>query len=481
MVFSQPTFLFVFLPLVLGAYFLCPGRAKNLLLLFASLAFYAWGEVRHVALIGASITANYGFGLWIGALKARAATGRSAVGLAVALAVTFNLGLLFWFKYAGWLAELTGIGGGGGPFDPLEVALPIGISFFTFQALSYVIDVGRGHVGVQRSPVRFGLYVSLFPQLIAGPIVRYSEIESRLEDRRVGLCDLADGARRFVLGLAKKVLIADSLAGPADQIFGLGAVELSPAVAWFGALCYTLQIYFDFSGYSDMAIGLGRMFGFRFPENFRYPYASQSLTEFWRRWHITLSSWFRDYLYVPLGGNRRGRARTLVNLGLVFLLCGAWHGAALTYVAWGLYHGGILILERLGGGGLLQRLPRPLRHLWLMVVVVFGWVLFRATSWQGLQDMLAAMWGIQGAEAAGSWAAPLTMYLDAKTGLAMAIGAVLATPVYPWVLGLRARATSSIAARGFDFVELCAAAAFGLLCAMSIATDTFRPFLYFQF
>ena len=348
MVFSEPAFLFWFLPLLLGAYFLCPRAGRNALLLAASLIFYAWGEGGFVLVMLASIGMNYAFGLLI---ERRVSTHKTCAALW--LGIIANLLLLAAYKYTGFVSSnLCGLlrWWGVDTADPLPVHLPIGISFFTFQAMSYLVDVHRRQVPAQRNPLHVALYISMFPQLIAGPIVRYRDIARQIVDRAVTRQGFASGIRRFAIGLGKKVIIANSLAWPADQIFTIPNHELTTAVAWWGVTCYTLQIYFDFSGYSDMAVGLGRMFGFEFMENFNYPYIARSMTDFWRRWHISLSTWFRDYLYIPLGGNRRGRARTLVNLALVFFLCGLWHGASWTFAIWGLYHGLFLILERRGGG-----------------------------------------------------------------------------------------------------------------------------------
>ncbi len=344
MLFSAATFLFLFLPVLLLLYFLCPRRLRNLLLLTASLLFYVWGEKTYVFVLLASIAVNYTLGLWLDGL--RTARGRR---LAIALAVFANLGLLATFKYAVFLLQNCNVALAALHLAPLPVPnihLPLGISFFTFHALSYVIDVYRGEVRALKDPIAFALYISFFPQSIAGPIVRYSDLATQLVRRRFFRAGFAEGVRRFIFGLSKKMLIANTLALPADAIFGLPPEGLSAGLAWLGITCYTLQIYFDFSGYSDMAIGLARMFGFDFKENFNYPYVSRSVTEFWRRWHMSLSSWFRDYLYIPLGGNRRGTIHTYFNLLAVFFLCGLWHGASWAFVGWGLYHGGFLVLER---------------------------------------------------------------------------------------------------------------------------------------
>ncbi|MHC4201080.1 MAG: MBOAT family O-acyltransferase, partial [Planctomycetota bacterium] len=402
MVFSSPIFLFLFLPFVLVLYVISVRRElRNPVLLVASLFFYAWGETWFVLIMVASMAANYLFGLWVDRVRER-----PWAKLAVACAVVFNLGLLGAFKYANFLVDnLNALSSVVGipPVGLGKVHLPIGISFFTFQAMSYVIDVYRRDAEVQRNPVNVALYISLFPQLIAGPIVRYRDVAKQLVERVMSREDFAYGVRRFIMGLAKKVLIANVVGGAADGIFGnphaspavagvpLG--HLTPALAWLGVVCYTVQIYFDFSGYSDMAIGLGRMLGFRFLENFNYPYVSRSVREFWKRWHISLSTWFRDFLYVPLGGSRRTPARTHVNLVAVFLLCGLWHGASWTFAIWGLYHGVFLVAERTRFGRWIGSLPAPAGHLYTLLVVLAGWVIFRAETASQAAAFLAAMMG----------------------------------------------------------------------------------------
>src|SRR3984885_2963708 len=344
MVFCSLIFLFAFLPIVLAGYFLLRTTfTRNIFLLLASLCFYAWGEIRFVWIMLASIVANYVLAMLIEDSKTE-----DKKKLLLALTVAVNLGILGFFKYSGWIVQnlnnvLTSLNHA--PIVFKGVALPLGISFFTFHALSYVIDVYRKQAKAQRNPVNLALYISLFPQLVAGPIIRYHDVCDQLIARTVNVDKFAEGVRRFVTGLGKKMLIANMVAGPADKIFALSATQITPELAWLGALCYTLQIYFDFSGYSDMAIGLGLMFGFRFLENFNFPYVSRSITEFWRRWHISLSTWFRDYLYIPLGGNRVPPWRVYTNLVIVFFLCGLWHGASLNFIIWGLLHGLFLALE----------------------------------------------------------------------------------------------------------------------------------------
>jgi len=469
MVFSSLTFLFLFLPAVLFLNVVTPARFRNTTLLLASLLFYAWGETVFVLLMLASIAVNYLTGLAL--RRARRPSARRGILL---LALTANLGFLGWFKYAGFLAEnvsalgnLLGIGG----LEISPVHLPIGISFFTFQALSYVIDVYRGKTEAQRNPVKLALFISLFPQLIAGPIVRYRDIAAQIESRFLDAEGFGEGVRRFTIGLGKKVLIANTLAVPADRIFALPPHELSASVAWFGAACYALQIYFDFSGYSDMAIGLGRMFGFRIPENFNYPYVATSITEFWRRWHISLSTWFRDYLYIPLGGSRRGVGRTYRNLIVVFLLCGLWHGASWNFVAWGLFHGGFLILERLGLGRALRSVSAPLAHGYCLLAVTVGWVFFRAETLTHAAGYLSAMVGQSTAAGAARF---IVDYADGEILAAFLVGLLASTP---WLAGASRRLR-------FDFATAASTAGIAailIVCAVKLANQTYNPFIYFRF
>jgi len=404
LLFTEPTFLFLFLPVLLALYFITFSRSHgsygNWLLLVASVLFYAKGGRGFTWLMLGSIAFNYWMAIAIAGRQASARPRHAAVLLGFTVAV--NLLVLGVFKYANFFADnLNGllVVLHTRPLVMPRVLLPIGISFFTFHAISYVVDVYRGDATAQKSPVHAALYLLLFPQLIAGPIIRYRDIADQLARRLVTADDFAYGVRRFVIGLAKKVLIANVVAGPADQIFGLPSTELDPARAWLGVVCYTLQIYFDFSGYSDMAIGLGRMFGFRFPENFRWPYIADTVQGFWRRWHMSLSTWFRDYLYVPLGGNRLSPTRLYVNLVTVFFLCGLWHGASWNFVIWGLFHGLFLVVERLGLADLVTRLWKPLRHAYVLVVVMVGWVFFRSDTLPGAIAFLRATAGARAATA----------------------------------------------------------------------------------
>ena len=348
MLFSSLTFVWFFLPALALVYYLAPGRKlKNAVLLIASLLFYSWGEPRYVALVILSILFNYLFGLAIGRLGDRTGLKRAAL----ALCIGANLCLLGYFKYFNFFLELAYTVMGKEGFIPRNIALPIGISFYTFQAVSYIADIYRGVKPVQKNIFRLALYISLFPQILSGPIVKYNELEPQIGERRESISMHAYGIRRFVYGLAKKMVFANMFGQVVDRIWGLPLEQLGTAVVWFTILLYSLQIYYDFSGYSDMAIGLGRMFGFTYQENFNYPYLSASISEFWRRWHISLSTWFKQYLYIPLGGNRKGLTRTCINLSVVFMATGLWHGASMNFICWGIYYGIFIVAERASGQG----------------------------------------------------------------------------------------------------------------------------------
>ncbi len=474
MVFSSIVFLFLFLPVVLSTYFLCPRAARNYLLLAASLFFYAWGETTFVFVMMGSIALNYVFGLWID--RAR---GTQYARLPLVLGILVNLELLALYKYSTFFIDNLNYFLGLFGAAPLMLEgrhLPIGISFFTFQAMSYIIDVYREAARPQRNPFNLALYIALFPQLIAGPIVRYQQIATEILERQSRVHDVVEGIKRFIIGLGKKVLIANTVALGADQVFALPPNELTTPLAWFGIVCYTLQIYFDFSGYSDMAIGLGRIFGFHFLENFQWPYIAQSIQEFWRRWHISLSSWFRDYLYIPLGGSRGAAGRTAFNLVTVFFLCGLWHGAAWNFALWGLFHGAFLVLERSAFGTWLGRWPRPLRHVYVLLVVIVGWVLFRVTSLAAGKAYLLALVGF--AEGS-SLVRPLALYGTADILMALAVGCVAATPVLPRLRQLTLTHPTLQFARPYVayvgyFIVL-------YTCAVLLSAQTYNPFIYFRF
>ena len=464
MVFSSMVFLCIFLPVVFLLHLLLPGiRAKNGMLLLASLAFYAYGEPVYVILMIASAFVNYLSALLIGKNTA----GKKAV---MAINVILNLGVLVLFKYTGFLAEsVNTIFGTAIPVP--SIRLPIGISFFTFQAMSYVIDVYRGVTGAQKNFGKVLLYISFFPQLIAGPIVKYHDIAQEIENRTQTVDGVTDGIRRFIVGLSKKVLISNTVGLVADTLFAADVSGLNAAAAWIGAVSYMLQIYFDFSGYSDMAIGLGEMFGFHFKENFNYPYISGSIREFWRRWHMSLSGWFQEYLYIPLGGSRKGKIRTVINKFIVFLCTGIWHGANVTFLFWGLYHGCFLMLEEIvpairEEGGKVKSF---FQHVYTLLVVLIGFVFFRAESMhQGAAWIKTMFTGF------GSNTAAMSLALEQLTPLYLvtaAVGIVACCPVK--MLVKKGRAYEAVTAAG--------SLALLLLCMLSLASGTYNPFIYFRF
>lgn len=483
MVFSSHVFLNLFLPLLLLLYFCSPRKAKNVLLLAGSLFFYAWGEPSLVVVMLCSTGMNYLFGRLVQQFR-----GEPRGRWIVALAVAANLGFLVYFKYAVFLIDsINGLLASVGSWQltQIEVALPIGISFYTFQAMSYVVDVYRGDVDADDSFINVALYIALFPQLIAGPIVRYRDVAEQIQTRNEHVGMVASGVQRFIVGLGKKMLIANSAATVADAVFDIPNAQLSAPVAWLGIVCYSLQIYFDFSGYSDMAIGLGRMFGFRFLENFNYPYIAASVTEFWRRWHISLSTWFRDYLYIPLGGNRHGSWKTCRNLMIVFLLCGLWHGASWTFVAWGVYHGGFLMLERQGLGKFLDRCWRPLRHAYLLIAVTGGWVFFRADS---LSHALVYLKTLAGLGASANAEFHVGLYLDTGLWLVLIAGAVGSLPFIPWlndrldqISEKLNRGAAGLVANGKATVRVALLSLVLLASSAAMAAGTHNPFIYFRF
>jgi len=489
MLFSSPVFLFLFMPLLLLGYWSAPRPLRNAVLLLASIVFYVWGERFFFVVMLASIAANWLLGLALDALSAPSQ--RKAV---VAGAVVLNIGLLAVFKYSEFLIgnlnallDLLGVA----PVGVVSPHLPLGISFFTFHALSYVIDVYRGAARAQRRPVDFALYIAFFPQLIAGPIIRYHDIYRQLDRRTVTLTLAASGVERFLAGFGKKMLLANPLGEVADKIFASPAADLSPGAAWLGVICYTLQIYLDFSAYSDMAIGLARIFGFTFLENFNYPYLSQSVQEFWRRWHISLSNWMRDYLYIPLGGNRVPNWRIYLNLVTVFLLCGLWHGANWTFVVWGMIHGCFLILERIGLADLLARSPRLVRHLYTLAVVMLAWVFFRAADVSQALLYLRAMVGLGGAPSLA-----FLQDVDARLILCLVLGALASAAVFSPLTAdwrLRRQQGRGQCAAGIDELRidrdggavlgarLAALLVIGLLATSQVAAGTYNPFIYFRF
>jgi len=470
MVFSDPLFLFVFLPLLLTAYLLVPLVFRNPLLLGASLGFYAIGEGQYTAVMLASIAFNY---CTARILDGAASSRRKAV---LALGIAVNLGALVFFKYANFLvAEINRLLATFGQLhlDLAPVHLPLGISFFVFQGMSYLIDVYRKEVPAERSLFRFALFKALFPQLIAGPIVRYPDVAAQLPNRQISLEKLTRGSERFILGLSKKVLLANPTGAVADQIFALPLSEVDGSIAWLGLVCYAMQIYFDFSGYSDMAIGLGRIFGFEFRENFDYPYVARSVTEFWRRWHLSLSTWFRDYLYIPLGGNRLGPKRTYLNLFTVFALCGLWHGASWNFLIWGLWHGTLLAVERAFLSRKLEG-KRALGHVYALVAVAVGWVFFRAGTLEQALAYLKAL-AMVGSATAGK---PVGSYVTSELLLVLAAGALGSTSWPKRALAtFRERVPEWAALAGL----LLGTSALLLSCATKVAAGAYSPFIYFRF
>lgn len=476
MVFSSPVFLFLFLPIVLLLVLTARDRKRqNTLLLIASLFFYAWGEGAYVLLMLVMVLVNY--------LAALATQGAPGTRSWIAMAIILNLGVLVWFKYANFLVDSSNtlLEGLALPLMQLDpVHLPIGISFFVFQGISYVIDVYRGHAKAQTKPGSVALYISLFPQLIAGPIVRYSDVAEQIDQRSLNVPLFASGVRRFIIGLAKKVLIADQVARIAEPIFELDAGVISPGVAWLGIIAYSIQIYFDFSGYSDMAIGLGRMFGFRFLENFDLPYIARSVREFWQRWHISLSTWFRDYLYIPLGGNRTGPVRTYVNLFIVFLLTGLWHGASWNFVIWGLIHGSFMIMERTGAMRWIQRTPRSVGTAYTLLVVLVAWVFFRV---EDLTDAWHFVLGMFHARSFDAITYTPAQFLTRTSMVALAIGVLGALNVHGFIASRMSWNVSEeripVGARGM--LQVVGLALLLIMVGMHVASSTFSPFIYFRF
>lgn len=466
MVFSSTIFLCVYLPLVLLGYYICPKKGRNLFLLIASLVFYAWGEPKYVFLMIFSILVNYIFGRLMDKNRGR----QKRMKLMLVLSVVIDIGLLSVFKYTDFV--ITNINAiFGSSFDLLNIALPIGISFYTFQAMSYTIDVYRDDVRVQKNLIDFGMYITMFPQLIAGPIVRYADVQDQLAERSVTTADFSEGVMRFVVGLGKKVLLANQMGAVWSDIYALGG-DVSALMAWTGAIAYTFQIYFDFSGYSDMAIGLGRMFGFKFPENFRYPYQSVSITDFWRRWHITLSTWFKEYLYIPLGGNRRGLARQALNLLIVWSLTGFWHGAGWNFVMWGLYYFVILFIEKLFLLKALDKLPKFFRHVYALVLIIIGWVIFASDDVSVLLPYLGSMFGANGAIGG------MDVYTLLTKAVLLIICCIASTELPKKLFLSAAGAMNEKAAFTLKSVLMIALLALSMILLIG---DSYNPFLYFRF
>ena len=485
MVFSSPIFLFLFLPLTLLFYYANFKRLRNPTLLVASLIFYGWGEPKFLFFIVFSCVSNYSFSRSIN--KAHRNASRHQAKIWLGAAVFFNIGALAFFKYADFICAnlnmiLTGLKI---PVLPLPATgLPLGISFFTFQALSYVVDVYRKEVPSQKDPLKLISYIILFPQLIAGPIVRYHDVAKQLDERESTTGRFYYGVRRFIFGLSKKVIIANNVGFVADYVFGIPVMELTLPMAWLGVFAYTLQIYFDFSGYSDMAIGLGRMFGFEFLENFNYPYISRTIREFWQRWHISLSTWFRDYLYIPLGGNRGSPGATYRNLLIVFFLCGLWHGASWNFVLWGLYHGFFLALERGMWGRWVRRAWRPLQHLYVLFVVMAGWVLFRSESISSAANYFLKMFDF-----AHSFGPLYDIQAVAAMNfkIAAAFGCLAVMPLggfrdlWSEKIGRMRPLPNLVLSGGSVLMEWACLFTLFFISAAFLSDDVYNPFIYFRF
>lgn len=476
MVFSSLEFLCVFLPVVLILYSIVPGlRVKNALLIIASLAFYAYGEPVYVLLMLGSVLINYVLAIFVGRLVHNPMLKKAIM----VLDIMANLGVLAVFKYADFfIGTINDVCKTDIPLP--QITLPIGISFFTFQALSYVIDVYREDCEAQKDPFKLLLYISFFPQLIAGPIIKYHDVCRALSDRKQTFDDTAAGIRRFIFGLGKKVLIANAAGKVADVLFSTDISNINIVSAWIAAIAYMLQIYFDFSGYSDMAIGLGRMFGFRFAENFNHPYGSTSIKEFWRRWHISLSTWFKEYLYIPLGGNRKGRTRTSINKIIVFFTTGLWHGANWTFVVWGLYHGFFLLLEDYIPN--LKKLPKVLGHIYCILVVCIGFVIFRADSMGQACSMIAKMFS--GISFSAQSVSLVWQVLTPYSTVMIIAGIILAAPV-PMLYErfvTSGKIMKSDRSRNVGIsVSYIVSFALILWCMLRLSGNTYNPFIYFRF
>lgn len=461
MLFSSLVFLFIFLPSVILFYYVSPKKLRNLVLLCFSLAFYAYGEPRYIFIMLLSIFMNYVLGLLVDKYREE-----KIVKFILALTVILNLSIIGYYKYSNFLIEnmntIFNL-----DINLLNIVMPIGISFFTFQGLSYVIDIYRQNGKVQKNPLNVALYISLFPQLIAGPIVRYETVADDLENRVETVEKFSIGIERFILGLSKKVLISNSLGLVADEIFNMQLSDVSVVLSWIGIISYTIQIYFDFSGYSDMAIGLGKMFGFEFLENFNYPYISTSITEFWRRWHISLGSWFRDYLYIPLGGNRVSSIKFLRNILVVWFLTGLWHGSSWNFIAWGMYYAIILLIEKFFLGKHIEKLPKAFQHLYTMIFVMFGWVLFRSDSLSFGIDYIKTMLNLNG----NQFMSGTAIYYLMEYKVVFIIAIITSMPIYPW---LNKKFNLKLLKSIFLMAML-------TISVMYLITSTFNPFIYFRF
>lgn len=479
MVFSTPVFLFLFLPLTLLTYYLSPKKGKNLIILLSGLLFYSWGEPIYVVVMLISTMIDYFAGLIMNKYEGH----KVPRTICLIVSVVMNLGLLGVFKYSGFIAEninaiagqqlidITNMNFFGIDFLPMNM-LPIGISFFTFQSMSYTIDLYMGNVKVQKNPISFAAFVTLFPQIVAGPIVRYDDVARELDDRSITIDLIYDGVIKFIIGLAKKVLIANSIGSLWTTVKAMEMGSVSVLTSWLGILAFTFQIYFDFSGYSDMAIGLGKMMGFNFPQNFDYPYLSKSISEFWRRWHITLGSWFKSYVYFPLGGSRKGMGRTVFNLAVVWFLTGVWHGASWNFILWGSLYGVIIILEKLFLGKILDKLPAAVRMIYTMFFVILGWVLFDTADLGAAGSYIATMFG-----ASGILIDSTALYHLATYGITFVICIIGCTDLPKKAVEfIRTRSALAI-----NYAGIIVTMGLFILCTAYLVDQTYNPFLYFNF
>lgn len=466
MLFSSMTFIYIFLPLVCSVYLLARNDIRNHILLAASIIFYGWGEPTYLAIMILTILINYVGAIGIDKYQTKK-------GLIAALTIISNLSFLFYFKYFNFAIDnFNSLFSEN--FDFIKVIMPIGISFYTFQSMSYLIDVYRGEVKVQKDIYKLSLYIALFPQLIAGPIVKYHDIETQIETRKITFDNVSLGVKLFIIGLSKKVLIANTLGSVSDKIFALPIEQFNTFTAWIGAICYSFQLFYDFSGYSNMAIGLGLIFGFRFLENFNYPYISKSITEFWRRWHISLSTWFKEYLYIPLGGNRKGKIRTYINLFIVFLATGFWHGASWSFIIWGLWHGLFIVFEKASGWNKEKSdyKIRFFQHIYTLLIVIIGWVIFRSDNFSYAYDYIKNMFGLINNH---KIAYDLSYYFDNVEILAFIGGILCAVPFFNSMLDITKQNKIKRTAVNFWLFLLF------ILSSLSIAASTYNPFIYFRF
>ncbi len=471
MIFSSLIFLFIFLPIVLTIYYLSPKNIKNSVLLMASLLFYAWGEGIYLLIMIISILFNYLFGIMIYKYNKIKKT-------TLIISIIFNIGMLAVFKYSGFFVyNLNNLLNINIPIP--NIRLPLGISFFTFQAISYVIDVYRNDTKVQKKIFDLSLYISLFPQLVAGPIVRYQTVADQITKREHSIEKFGEGVNRFIIGMFKKVIIANTLGLVADYVFLENPKEIAVMTAWLGIICYSLQIFFDFSGYSDMAIGIGKMFGFDFLENFNYPYIANSASEFWRRWHISLGSWFRDYVYIPLGGSRKGKVRTYINLAIVWFLTGFWHGASWNFIAWGMYFGILIAIEKAFlEEKVLKKVFTPVSHIYLILVVIGGWVLFRSENIWYAYDFVKTMFGINNTPL---YDASTFTYINDNWYI-IVTAMILSTPLLKNVKDKILSKNDKILNNNFVYcTKSIVLSLIVILVVMNLVNSTYNPFLYFRF